>query len=601
MKKSLLTAAVLMTATVSYAENALDDVVTIANRVAAPSINSAQIVVVDRDDIETSGANNLYSLLASKAGFQFSKTGGVPHSSNLYINGLDGKQVLFLVNGQRVGSATSGTTEVQLIALEQIERIEIIKGSRSAIYGADAQAGVVNIITRLDTTLNEVAATVGTNQTKAASLRTRHQFGDVDTYLNVNHDRSAGYDINNDTENDRDGYERNGLNAGVGYAISEQQSVNFDAQVNRGSYDYDNSFGGTDEADFDNRALNLGYTLNTDGLQLNARAGRGYDRSWNYGNGVTRSGDAQLFGSRKDVAEITALIDLTEHVSLLAAADTRLVKLLTRPVEYDTDNERNHGGLLGVRYSSDSIAAEIGARIDENSNYGRFRSFNTSVAFYLTDNQELAFGQATAFRAPTFNDLYYPASDFGDYSNEDLKAETSRIWSVDYTAAYDNFAAGGSVTVSGQRSLFNNQIVSNSAFYPVNLGESYVNFASVTWAQNWDDAWNSELIQEWTEARNQDTGNLIERRPIRATKLNVRWTSGKLSSALESQYRGQAPSRSGDYIAPFVLLNLSATWEASQDFSLTARIENLTDREYETVPGYEAQGRYAQVTGRYSF
>ena len=202
MKKSLLTAAVLMTATVSYAENTLDDVVTIANRVAAPSINSAQIVVVDRDDIETSGANNLYSLLASKAGFQFSKTGGVPHSSNLYINGLDGKQVLFLVNGQRVGSATSGTTEVQLIALEQIERIEIIKGSRSAIYGADAQAGVVNIITRLDTSLNEVAATVGTNQTKAVSLRTRHQFGDVDTYLNVNHDRSAGYDINNDTEND---------------------------------------------------------------------------------------------------------------------------------------------------------------------------------------------------------------------------------------------------------------------------------------------------------------------------------------------------------------------------------------------------------------
>ena len=324
MKKSLLTAAVLMTATVSYAENTLDDVVTIANRIAAPSINSAQIVVVDRDDIETSGANNLYSLLASKAGFQFSKN---RRSTSLFFEPLYqwSRWQAGTISGeweQRVGSATSGTTEVQLIALEQIERIEIIKGSRSAIYGADAQAGVINIITRLDTSLNEVAATVGTIQTKAVSLRTRHQFGDVDTYLNLNHDRSAGYDINNDTENDRDGYERNGLNAGVGYAISEQQSVNFDAQVNRGSYDYDNSFGGTDEADFDNRAMNLGYTLNTDGLLLNARAGRGYDRSWNYGNGVTRSGDAQLFGSRKDVAEITALIGLTEHVSLLAAADT---------------------------------------------------------------------------------------------------------------------------------------------------------------------------------------------------------------------------------------------------------------------------------------
>lgn len=601
MKKSLLSVALLATAATSFAETTLDDVVTIANRVAAPSINAAQIVVFDRTDIETSGTNNLYSLLASKAGFQFSKTGGVPHSSNLYINGLDGKQVLFLVNGQRVGSATSGSTEVQLIALEQIERIEIIKGSRSAIYGADAQAGVVNIITRIDAPLTEVSATLGTDQTKAVSLRTRQQIGDVDTYLNVNHDRSAGYDIDNDSENDRDGYERNGLNAGVGYAITDQQSVNFDAQINRGSYDYDNSFGGTDEADFDNRAFNLSYALNSDDLQLNARAGRGYDRSWNYGNGVVRSGDAQLFGSRKDVAEVTALIALTDNVSVLAGADTRLVELITRPVEYDKENERNHGGLLGVRYDSDRIAAEVGARIDDNSNYGRFRSFNTSLAWYLSENQELVFGQATAFRAPTFNDLYYPASDWGDYSNEDLKAETSRIWSVDYTAAYESFAAGGSVTLSGQRSLFHNQIVPDSAFYPVNLGKSYVNFASLAWDQNWDESWSTELIQEWTEARNQDTGELIARRPIRATKLNVRWASDKISAAIESQYRSQTPSRSGDPIAAFVLMNVSATWETTSALSLTARVENLTDRKYETVPGYAAQGRYAQVTGRYRF
>lgn len=605
MKKSLLTTAALMSATMSYAENTLDDMVTIANRIAAPSINSSQIVVIDRADIELSGTNNLYSLLASKAGFQFAKNGGVPHTSNLSINGLDAKQVLFLVNGQRVGSATSGTTDIQLIALEQIERVEIIKGSRSAIYGADAQAGVVNIITRLDTTLNEVAATVGTDQTRALSLRTRQQTGDIATYLSLSHDRSAGYDINADSSNDRDGYERNGLNAGLGYVISEEQSLNADIQINRGSYDYDNSFG-DDEADYDDRALNFGYTLNTDVLQLNARAGRGYARTWNYGKTNSRSNGASLFGSRKDTAEVTALVDLTNQVSLLAAADTRTTKLLTRPTEYDKDTERNQGGLLGLRYSSDVLDAEAGARIDQNSNYGRFRSFNTSVALNLTDNQELAFGQATAFRAPTFNDLYFPASQFGDFSNEDLEPETSRIWSIDYSAEFNNVAAGGSVSVSGQRSLFNNQIVPDSNFFPTNAGKSYVNFASVTWNQNWDASWNTELIQEWTEARNLDTDELLIRRPVRATKFNVRWTSNKVSTAVESQYRSQAPASGGETLSAYALINLSTTWKVSQDFNLTARVENLTDREYATAKtfsgsDYASMGRYAQITGRYSF
>ncbi len=601
MNKALLASAIILATATSASAQELETVVTVASRVDTPAINDAQIVVIDRSEIEQSGSSDLVSLLSSKADFQFSRNGGPAHTANLYIKGLDSKQVLFLVNGQRVGSATSGTTDIQLIPVDQIERVEILKGSRSAIYGADAQAGVINVITRMTTSGTSVSATLGTNQTRTAGIRSQIQKNNVTAYINALHNTSDGYDLDIDSKNDTDGYERNGINAGVGYALSESQSLNFDLQINRGSYDYDNAYSGTDQADFDNRAYTLGYVLTDDLIQLRAQAGRSYDRSWNYGNGVTRSNGADLFGSRKDAAEVTGVFHLTDQYSVITGIDTRTVTLNTRPTEYDEDFERNNGALLALRFENDFLAIETGARFDDNSNYGEFTSFNTAAKLSFDNGDTLAIGQSTAFRAPTFNDLYYPASMWGDYSNEDLEPETSRIWTLDYTLPIEAFGMGGTFLLSGQRATFNNQIAYDETFYPYNIGRSYVNYASATWEQNWTQSFGTELIQEWTEARNMETDELIPRRPVRASKANLNWNYRTITSRLETMYRDTAPSFAGDDIPAFFVASTSVTWQIKDEFAVSARIDNLTDRDYETVPGYGARGRYAQITGRYDF
>ena len=389
MKKLILASTTLLACTASLAQD-LSTVVTIANKVDAPAINDKQIVVIERSDIENSGAASLKDLLVSKADFQFSQNGGVANSTNLYIRGLDSKKILFLINGQRVGSATSGTTDFQLIPVEQIERVEIIKGSRSAIYGADAQAGVINIITRQKQQGTSISATIGTNQTRQIGVRSQIQQGNIGGYVSVLHNASDGYDLDIDSKNDTDGYERNAVNTGINYAINEDQSINLDLQLNKGSYDYDNLYMGTDEADFDNRAYSANYTLSKESISLKAQVGRSYDRSWNYGNGSTRSNGEEIFGTRRDRGEITAVIAITEGNSLITGIDSTNTELSTQPTVYDKDSAKNSGALLAYRFEHEDIAFETGARYDDNSAYGDFWSYNTAVELTFDNGDSLA-------------------------------------------------------------------------------------------------------------------------------------------------------------------------------------------------------------------
>ena len=600
MKKLILASTTLLACTASLAQD-LSTVVTIANKVDAPAINDKQIVVIERSDIENSGAASLKDLLVSKADFQFSQNGGVANSTNLYIRGLDSKKILFLINGQRVGSATSGTTDFQLIPVEQIERVEIIKGSRSAIYGADAQAGVINIITRQKQQGTSISATIGTNQTRQIGVRSQIQQGNIGGYVSVLHNASDGYDLDIDSKNDTDGYERNAVNTGINYAINEDQSINLDLQLNKGSYDYDNLYMGTDEADFDNRAYSANYTLSKESISLKAQVGRSYDRSWNYGNGSTRSNGADLFGTRRDSGEITAVIAITEGHSLITGIDSTNTELSTQPTVYDKDSAKNSGALLAYRFEHEDIAFETGARYDDNSAYGDFWSYNTAVELTFDNGDSLALGQSTAFRAPTFNDLYYPASLFGDYSNENLEVETSRVWTLDYFIPLSIMGKSGSFLLSGQRAVFNNQISYDEVYYPYNIGSSYVNYASASWDQDWSSSLRTELIQEWTEAMNLDTGEMLARRPVRATKLNVNWVKNSITARLESMYRDQSATVSGETNASYFIYNLGINYDVNKALTVSARIENLTNRSYETASGYLAQGRYAQLTGRYNF
>ena len=601
MKKSLLASALALTS-IGVSAQELSTVTTVADRIAAPVVNDAQIVVIDREEIELSGASNIAALLSTKAGFQYSQNGGVTSSANLYIRGLSNQQTLTLINGQRVGSATSGTTAFQLVPLEQIERIEIIKGSRAAAYGADAQAGVINIITRNDSDQTSISATVGTDVTRGIGVRSSLVRENFSTYAGLTHDASDGYDIGHDGTDDRDGFERNALTLGAAYNISSDQTVQLDLQQNTGISDYDNSWGDDDRLQFNNAAYTAAYLLNREQVSLNLRTGRAYDRNRYYGSATSQENPAYGYYTRKDSTELTTVYTPVDGHSIITGMDIRTEKVDAESSTFNKDTGHNSGASLAYRFNGEALALEAGARFDNNNNYGEFWSFNTAANFTFHNGDSVAVGQATAFRAPTFNELYSPWG-----SNPDLKPETSRIWSIDYLIPVTVSENQGELTLSGQRALFRNQIVFDGVTYlPDNVGQSYINFAALTWDQDWSSSLSTVFIQEWTEAMNLETDKHQVRRPIRSTKLNVEWVNGKWTTRLENLYRDQSYDFDYDAYADTVvpgayICNISAKYQATSKFDMTLRVDNIGDRDYASIVNYPARGRYAQLSGRFQF
>jgi len=582
MKKLILASSILSASSV-FAETELETQTVTATRLPDNVISDANFLVIDRADIEKANVQSLPELLSLQAGMQFTRNGGRLNTTNLYINGLDNKRITVLVNGERIGSGTSGTAAFQLISPEQVERIEVIKGARGALYGADAQGGVINIITRDTSGQTQISAAYGKDYTREVNARTSIQLGKTNLYLNAQHDGTHGYDVRDDAENDEDGHERYSINGGASVAITSNQNVKLDYLRSKGNYEYDGNNQYGNNSDFDNQSLSAGYQFAGERLSLNLSAGRSEDNSWDYKDSEKRSAD-DLFATTKNTANLFGRYQLTDQHAVIVGSDYQSTDIAESGTDYDQKTDSTSGLFLGYRLQNDVVGLELGARHDNNNRYGKFRSFNTALTLTTDSGDTISVSQATAFRTPTFNDLYYPG-----FGNPTLEPERSRIWSLSYQKPYES----GAIQLDGQRAVFNNQITYNPAtFSSENIGKTSVDSVTVSWNQEWTDGLSSKLSQEWVDAKNDETNKRLRRISPRGSKAIINYAWDKLSTQAEAiYYEGSPKSDGGERLASYSLLNLSVNYQLSRYFELGLRLDNLSDREYETVSSYNAPGR----------
>lgn len=591
MKKLLILSGIMATAAVQ-ANTQLETQTVTATRLPENIINDAQFIVIDRAKIELSNAQSLPELLNLEAGFQVNRNGGRLSATTTYINGLDNKRTLVLINGERIGSATLGSTSIQLISPQQIERIEIIRGPRGALYGGDAQAGVINIITRKQSAGSQIAAAYGSDKTRELTFRTAHTFGKTNLYFNAQHDATDGYDVLADEESDDDGHERYSIATGVALRFSEQQNLSLDYQRNKGNLEYDGNNSGSNNTDFDNQALSANYQLTLKQLTLSAAAGRSESNSWSYKDSELRTPD-DLIATTKNTASVIGRYQLNESHAIILGSDYLSANVAESSVEYDETDDRTTGIITGYRYSNDFVSLELGARHDNNNRFGKFRSFNTTAVLSADNGDVITISQATAYRTPTFNELYWPG-----YGNPDLETERSRIYSLNYSLPYDN----GSLLFNGQRAVFNNQISGGD-----NVGKSSVDAVSVVWKQDWNQTVSSQLSQEWVDAKNDESQKRLRRISPRASKAIVTYQSGKISTQIEGLYTEGAPiSDGGERLASYSVFNTSINYNASDDLTLSLRVDNIADREYHNIINwrnepYHAPSRTWLLKSRYNF
>ncbi|MGN6112774.1 MAG: TonB-dependent vitamin B12 receptor [Luteimonas sp.] len=594
----------------------LGDVVVTGTRTAVTADQSlAAVEVIDRAQIERSQAHSLQELLRGRAGVDLANQGGRGKVSTLFLRGTESDHTLFLIDGVRVGSATSGLTALQDLPLELIERVEIVRGPRSSLYGSEAIGGVIQVFTRggRDGThvrayagagshgLREAGAGLDAGRTLANGMRgwfgvdATHQSDD-----GINACRGAATPLfagcgMDDPDPDRDGYRNNAVSLRGGLDFNEAWKADVHAMRAdaHNEYDGDPAWGLPDNSDTIQQVVGGRVRYAGKRVAVQLTAGRNTDSSDNFTGDVA----TDRFATHRDSAGLQA--DVT-----LAAG-----QLLT----VGTDWARDTGGVIGGFSAFDAYRNEhagfaqyqgafgahdlqLSARHDDNSQFGGHDTGSVAWGMDAAHGLRFTASYGSAFKAPSFNELYFPF-----YGNPDLKPETSR--SAELGVAQK--LAGWHWQLNAYQTTVDDLIVYDPTIFIANNIESARIRGAELGAGATLAGWDFSAQATFMDPRNHSataSDRLLPRRSRRNARLDAdrnlgAWRVGATVIAQGARYDDvQNAIRMGGYAT----VDLRAERALSAGWTLQAGLRNAFDRFYETAAFYNRPGREWSLTLRYA-
>jgi len=451
-------AAIFVTNPAALAERNNQTIVVTANRVEQ-NINDtlAAVEVITREDIERIQPESITDLLRTISGLDVVNNGGAGQSSSLFTRGTNSDHTLVLIDGVRVGSATLGTKSFSSISVVQIERIEVVKGPRAALWGSDAIGGVIQIFTRrLKSNEGAVSFTGGSDHFNSVALTAGFGSQKMSNTVTIGYEKSEGYDvfddstdINEDSQPDNDGYERVSAALRGDYSLSDKTQLDWVVQFDQGNSEFDSSFGGN-ETDYNNHLWNIRYTYQLDQLMTQFSVKQNRDQSITFGNSVSKS-QGSVFETRRQQVNGLAQYEFSESFSLLGGIDhliddvahSDLVSFDGSIDDYEKVERTTESAYLSGQFKIGNFIGELTVRYDDVEAVKSDNTFNASIGYKVNEYITVSANRSKGFKAPTFNDLYYPG--FSDptlqseisYNNEFLLKANWRNHSL-LVAYYDN-------------------------------------------------------------------------------------------------------------------------------------------------------------------
>lgn len=602
-------------ASAEQAPTQLDDVIVTATRTPISIEDSVvPVQVIDRVQIERSQASSLQALLRGRAGLDFTNQGGAGKITSLFLRGSNSNQVLVLVDGVRIGSATNGMPTLQDLPVDQIERVEIVRGPRSSLYGSEAIGGVIQIFTRsagpgLQQNLSLSAGSHNLRQA-SAGFSNRGERGWISaqggyqstdginacrgTAGNAEHPWGAGCYAD---EPDRDGYRNTSINVRGGYALGETLSLEGHVLDSDARNEYDGSIFGGNEAD--NRQQVYGGKLAwaaSDAFQLTAQIGRNVDQADAYFAADGKRSFASTFDTRRDTATVQGDIVLTGDQQLSVGADWQNERI-TSSTEFDA-RERDNTGVFAEyqgRFGAHSLQASV--RNDDNQQFGNHTTGSLGYGLALGNGLRLTASAGTGFKAPTFNDLYYPG-----FSNPLLKPEESRSLNLGIAQYADTW----NWTFNAYETRIDQLIGYDSSFALVNVAEARIRGAELTGFVSLA-GFDINAQASFTDPRDHTSGaatydNLLARRARTSGRLDVDKAFGPLRLGVTAAGSGHRFDNAANTVrlAGYGTVDVRVEYALSDAWTLQAKAANVFDREYETVAWYNQPGREYQLTLRYN-
>lgn len=591
----------------------LDKVVVTASR-TEQTLNQvlSASTVIDRADIERLQPRSLADLLRATPGVSIANNGGPGKSTSVFMRGTESDHVLVLVDGVKIGSATSGTAAFQDIPVDQIERIEIVRGPYSSLYGSDALGGVIQIFTRHPQGgfVPNFSVGVGSWSTLRGSAGFAGRGTNGWYSVEASHDQTHG--INScrgkpspggggcyTYEPDDDGYRNNTLSLKGGWRFDEQWDADASATRSEGHNYYDGTSSNSAESATQTVGGRLRYRPAQDAL-VTLNVGRSLDLSTDYEKGVY----ADTFNTHRDLASLQA--DLGKVGGTWGLATVGFDWQRDRVVgstDYFVDARRNHALFAQWQQEFGDSSIQGSLRRDENSQFGGKTTGSLQYGYALTKELRVTGSYGTAFKAPTFNDLYYP-----DYGNPDLKPETSRNWELGLrgTPGWGNWSLNAFQNRIDHLIVFDSSLT--GPLFPYgganNIDRSRirgVELAADTTLGDWRLGGNATWLSPEDDSDDASHGNLLPRRSRRTANVDLDRAFGAFSvgaSVFASGYRYDDTAnlhRLGGYALTDV--RMAYAFDPAWNVELSAK--NIFDRHYETARYYNQPGRNWMLTLRY--
>ena len=572
-------------------------------RTEVPTVNRPSTYTFTQADIEKTTAEDLTQLLSQVPGFSFDHNGGRGASAGINIRGAESDHTLILIDGVRTASASSGTTAMQHISLSQIERIEVIKGPKSGVYGADALGGVIQIFTKKGKNNFGGYAEIGAGSHDSDSLAVGFNGGNDDIYYGINANKyetdgidrklnSTGVDV------DQDSYDQESVSVNLGRDSLNGLDIDFIASLNRGNTQFD-SGNVDDSTDFrtENVSLNTVYPISSS-VDMHFQLGYFKDDQETFGRNTSR------FITRRNSLTHYINYRIDSKQSLVLGYDYYDDKVASTSnfIQPSRDNEA-----LFTEYalSNDAINLQVSLREDDNQSYGNKTSGSLLIGTSINNSQQVSLSYGTAFKAPTFNDLFFPFTDFGGgftyQGNPNLKPESSKTVELAYAGQFSNMG----IDVSIYRTTVDNLIQGTATFDTVeNISNVELiggEFAIRQQLSSFD--WGIALSH--VDARNTANEERLNRRPRGSLQAYANKPIGQLDLSVhwraESNRRQSATRTTGGY----GLLDLGAQYRFAKKHALKFLTKNIFDKEYVLISSststFNTEGRTFEVKYHYLF
>ena len=567
-----------------------DTMVVTASRFEQPiTAVLAPVSVLTRSDLEALQATSLLDAIKVLPGIEIGQSGGRGQSASIFLRGTESNHVLVLLDGVRLPRTMMGTVDFNMLPLNTVERIEVIRGAGSTVYGSDAIGGVINIITRNDVESKRFGLGVGSFGTGLANAGITTQLTEsLSMQLQGGFESTSGYNIHPEYTLPESEYGFESKNAAVRFSFDpvENWNSNLIGRWYQNKIEYDD-FGNKKNGWVESYSVGLDTAYRAGPWNSLARLEIGEQENYDYLDIEPRD-EADLTSKIRQIySSFTSRYQMQDDLALTLGLDLTLEKYLkgnfisARDI---ADNPRKNIGLFALTNwnLTQSVLLEASFRHDKNDQFGGNNTGLIALGWNITPEYRLFASYGSAFKAPTFDSLY------GYGGNVNLKSEHSK--NIEFGLEGSLFDAAW--TINAYINEIDN-LINYDYTLPLAVNIDKAQIKGIEFSADFDiSSLNNQITLDFRDPIDKTKNEQLARRAKQIFKWRTSIWIGDILLGTQYIYQSKRLDFSGgEMLGSYSVLDFTAQYDLTNQVTLSGKLANVLDEKYETAGGYPEAGR----------